>query len=122
MRIPTGVSGGVCDLLLGRSMLRHKLVKQFPNNSRLSVSLINGSGENPVTFLCLTLFVSSGGTPCTGWVLNGTYMYSGDMRGRRLMDSVLQYKVDFSRAGNVEFEYKVDAERRCVRALMVAAV
>lgn len=49
---------------------------------------------------------------CSGWILNGTYVYSGDMRGKRLMDSVLQYQGEWQSAGSVEFEYKVDAERK----------
>ena len=49
---------------------------------------------------------------CTAWVLNGTYIDSGQMRGKRLVDSTLEYKVELLRAGSVMFEFKVDAERR----------
>ena len=51
-------------------------------------------------------------TPCTGWVLNGSYMHSGDMKGYRLVDSIMEMKVELLRAGSVAFEYRVDAERR----------
>lgn len=49
---------------------------------------------------------------CSGWILNGTFVYSGDMRGKRLMDSILQYKGEWTGTGSVEFEYRVDAERK----------
>ena len=49
---------------------------------------------------------------CSGWILNGTFVYSGDMRGKRLMDSILQYKGEWTSEGSVEFEYRVDAERK----------
>eukprot|EP00285_Hemiselmis_virescens_P019125 CAMPEP_0173387616 /NCGR_PEP_ID=MMETSP1356-20130122/10086_1 /TAXON_ID=77927 ORGANISM="Hemiselmis virescens, Strain PCC157" /NCGR_SAMPLE_ID=MMETSP1356 /ASSEMBLY_ACC=CAM_ASM_000847 /LENGTH=885 /DNA_ID=CAMNT_0014344285 /DNA_START=107 /DNA_END=2764 /DNA_ORIENTATION=+ len=65
-----------------------------------------------MTTLCRFQLDADETQPCTGWVLNGTFVYSGNMRGLRLMDSVLQYKADFTRSGSVEFEYKVDAERR----------
>ena len=51
-------------------------------------------------------------TPCSGWVLNGSYIQSGDMKGFRLVDAILEYKVELLRAGSVAFEYRVDAERR----------
>jgi len=51
-------------------------------------------------------------TPCTGWVLNGSYIHSGEMKGFRLVDSILEMKVELLRAGSVAFEYRVDAERR----------
>ncbi|EKX51696.1 hypothetical protein GUITHDRAFT_102302 [Guillardia theta CCMP2712] len=49
---------------------------------------------------------------CNGWVLNGTYIHSGELRGKRLVDSTLTMKVELIRSGSVTFEYKVDAERR----------
>ena len=49
---------------------------------------------------------------CTGWILNGTVVHSGDQRGKRLVDSTLRYEVELVRSGFVSFEYKVDAERR----------
>ena len=51
-------------------------------------------------------------TPCTGWVLNGSYIHSGEMKGLRLVDSILEMKVELLRAGSLAFEYRVDAERR----------
>jgi hypothetical protein len=51
-------------------------------------------------------------TPCTGWVLNGSYIHSGDMKGLRLVDAILEMKVELLHAGSVAFEYRVDAERR----------
>ena len=49
---------------------------------------------------------------CSAWVLNGTFIDSGLMRGKRLVDSILEYKVELLRAGSVMFEFRVDAERR----------
>jgi len=51
-------------------------------------------------------------TPCTGWVLNGSYIHSGEMKGFRLVDSILEMKIELLRAGSIAFEYRVDAERR----------
>jgi len=65
-----------------------------------------------MTTLCRFQLDADETQPCTGWILNDTFIYSGNTKGLRLMDSVLQYKADFTREGTVEFEYKVDAERR----------
>lgn len=61
---------------------------------------------------CVFQLDADQGTPCSGWELNGTFIGSGEMRGKRLVDSVLELKVDLIRPGSVAFEYIVDAERR----------
>jgi hypothetical protein len=39
------------------------------------------------------------------------------MKGLRLVDSILEMKVELLRAGSLAFEYRVDAERRyCLHA------